>query len=145
MKGEERGHEEKGRRGVYDFSCLGWRSHPGLSISTDLYFYQHSRLRCTHSHRSHPVFRESRVRSIAECYTDLVDVISSLQTRGLSGSQLNYPLLTLRLLPGRCAPFLPFIFFAEKPLVSALDSASLLFANLFLPPNPYFSSRLARL
>lgn len=37
-----------------------------------------------------------------------------------------------------------FIFFTENPLISALLSASPLLPNLFLPPNPYFSSFFLR-
>ena len=52
----------------------------------------------------------------------------------------------LRLFPNRWGPFFwPFIFFAEKPLRSPVDTASPLFAKRFLPPNPNFSSFFWRL
>ena len=45
------------------------------------------------------------------------------------------------LFPSRCVPFLtPFIFFEENPRRSPVDTASPLFANRFLPPNPNFAS-----
>lgn len=52
----------------------------------------------------------------------------------------------LLLFPNRLVPcFCPFIFFAEKPLRSPVDTASPLFAKRFLPPNPNFSSFFCRL
>ena len=49
-------------------------------------------------------------------------------------------ILARLLFPGLCGPFFPFIFFVEKPLISPVEAASVLFENLFFPPNPNFSS-----
>lgn len=57
-----------------------------------------------------------------------------------SYSEVIAHILFLLLLPSLCGPFFPFIFFAEKPLISAVEAASVLFENLFLPPKPNFSS-----
>lgn len=54
--------------------------------------------------------------------------------------------LALLLLPNLCGIFcFPFIFFAEKAVILALDAASLLFENRFFPPKPNFSSFFRRL
>ena len=52
--------------------------------------------------------------------------------------------LALLPFPSRCV-FPPFIFLAEKPLKSPLDTASPLLENLFFPPKPNFASRFWRL
>lgn len=54
--------------------------------------------------------------------------------------------LPLLLFPNLFRPgFPPFIFLAEKPFKSPLDTASPLFENRFFPPKPNFSSFLWRL
>ena len=55
------------------------------------------------------------------------------------------PPLPAPLLPPRAPPLPPFIPLTENPDTSPDDWASLLFANLFLPPKPNFSSFFWRL
>ena len=52
----------------------------------------------------------------------------------------HHAAFALLLFPNLCFPGFPFIFLAENPLRSAVEAASVLLLNRFLPPNPNFSS-----
>lgn len=82
----------------------------------------------------------------------ILGVRSSSGAEGISSTMAlsvhlhrNHLAAALLLFPGLFGFVLPFIFAAENPRISALLTASPLFENRFLPPNPYFWSRFCLL
>ncbi len=79
----------------------------------------------------------------ASAITGLGVLRSGHRSGKADGNICIHQILALLLFPSLCG--FPFIFLVEKALRSPVETASPLFANRFLPPNPNFSFRFCLL